>query len=133
MMRLAQRLIRPGESPSDQPVRKRLGAYKKRPSLREARLKVSSTFSKVVESRGKASGRSPQRAEPPCAHKSAGGGLRGNPRQGFPLIYSLRFFVCAFPFAAGRYTLLPFDPISFALAKRNGVEPSKKSACPKSF
>lgn len=25
MMRLAQRLIRPGESPSDQPVRKRLG------------------------------------------------------------------------------------------------------------
>ena len=27
MMRLAQRLIRPGESPSDQPVRKRLGTF----------------------------------------------------------------------------------------------------------
>ena len=56
-----------------------------RPSLREARLKVSSTFSKVVESRGKASGRPPQRAELSCAHKSAGGGPRGNPRRGFPL------------------------------------------------
>ena len=27
MMRLAQHLIRPGESPSDQPVRKRLGTF----------------------------------------------------------------------------------------------------------
>ena len=52
-------------------------------------MKVSSTFSKVVESRGKASGRPPQRAELSCAHKSAGGGPRGNPRRGFPLFFWL--------------------------------------------
>ena len=69
-------------------------------ALREARLKVSSTFSKVVESRGKASGRAPQSAEPPCAHKSAGGGPRGNPRRGFPLF--LLFCVCADTLGGGR-------------------------------
>ena len=62
-----------------------------RPSLREARLKVSSTFSKVVESRGRALARAPQSADLSCAHKSAGGGLRGNPRRGFPLFF---FWAC---------------------------------------
>ena len=38
-----------------------------------------------MESRGKASGRAPQSAELSCAYLSAGGGLRGNPRRGFPL------------------------------------------------
>ena len=98
-----------------------------RPSLREARLKVSSTFSKVVESRGKASGRPPQRAELSCAHKSAGGGPRGNPRRGFPL-FSLRFCVCAGALGGSRCPVLRFDPISLVLAQRNGVEPPKKSA-----
>ena len=58
-------------------------------------MKVSSTFSKVVESRGKASGRAPQSAELSCAHKSAGGGLRGNPRRGFPLFFVLWACACA--------------------------------------
>ena len=54
-------------------------------ALREARLKVSSTFSKVAGCRGGALARAPQSAELPCALISAGGGLRGNPRRGFPL------------------------------------------------
>ena len=58
-------------------------------ALREARLKVSSTFSKVAGCRGGALARAPQSAELPCALISAGGGLRGNPRGGCPLfLYS---------------------------------------------
>ena len=58
-------------------------------ALREARLKVSSTFSKVAGCRGGALARAPQSAELPCALISAGGGLRGNPRRGFPrFLYS---------------------------------------------
>ena len=49
----------------------------------------------VVESRGKASGRAPQSAEPSCAYKSAGGGPRGNPRRGFPLLFILALCTCA--------------------------------------
>ena len=63
----------------------------------------------------------------PCAYKSAGGGLRGNPRRGFPL-FSLRLYVCADTLGGFRYLALPFDPISLVLAQRNGVEPPKKSA-----
>ena len=50
-------------------------------------MKVSPAFSKAAESRGRASGRAPQSAEPPCALISAGGGPRGNPRRGFPLLF----------------------------------------------
>ena len=51
-----------------------------------ARLKVSSTFSKVVESRGKASGRAPQSAEPPDAYLRSGRGSEGETlSRGFPL------------------------------------------------
>ena len=58
-------------------------------ALREARLKVSSTLSKVAGCRGGALARAPQSAELPCALISAGGGLRGNPHRGFPLfLYS---------------------------------------------
>ena len=58
-------------------------------ALREARLKVSPAFSKVAGCRGGALARAPQSAELPCALISAGGGLRGNPRRGFPLfLYS---------------------------------------------
>ena len=58
-------------------------------ALREARLKVSSTISKVAGCKGGALARAPQSAELPCALISAGGGLRGNPRRGFPLfLYS---------------------------------------------
>ena len=96
-------------------------------ALREARLKVSPAFSKAVESRGKASGRPPQRAELSFALISAGGGLRGNPRRGFPLIF-FTLYVCAVTLGGGRCPVLPFDPISLVLAQRNGVEPPKKSA-----
>ena len=48
-----------------------------------------------MESRGKASGRPPQRAELSCAYLSAGGGLRGNPRRGFPLLFILALSACA--------------------------------------
>ena len=58
-------------------------------------MKVSSTFSKVAGSRDSVPGRPPQRAEPPCAHKSAGGGPRGNPRRGFPLFFVLWACACA--------------------------------------
>ena len=58
-------------------------------------MKVSSTFSKAAESRGKASGRAPQSAEPSCAYKSAGGGPRGNPRRGFPRLFVLWVCACA--------------------------------------
>ena len=61
-------------------------------ALREARLNVSSTFSKVAGCRGGALARAPQSAESSCALISAGGGLRGNPRRGFPLF----LLVCAF-------------------------------------
>ena len=50
-------------------------------------MKVSSTFSKVAGCRGGAPARAPQSAESSCAHKSAGGGPRGNPRRGFPLLF----------------------------------------------
>ena len=63
----------------------------------------------------------------PCAHISAGGGLRGNPRRGFPL-FSLLFYVCADTLGGFRCPVLRFDPISLVLAQRNGVEPPKKSA-----
>ena len=90
-------------------------------------MKVSSTFSKVAGCRGRALARPPQRAELSCAHKSAGGGPRGNPRRGFPL-FSLRFCVCAGALGGSRCPVLRFDPISLVLAQRNGVEPPKKSA-----
>ena len=90
-------------------------------------MKVSSTFSKVAGSRDSVPGRAPQSAEPPCAHKSAGGGPRGNPRRGFPLLF-FAWCVCAVLLGGGLYPVLPFDPISLVLAQRNGVEPPKKSA-----
>ena len=64
-------------------------------ALREARLKVSSTFSKVAGSRDGVPGRAPQSAELSCALLSAGGGLRGNPRRGFPLLFILALCACA--------------------------------------
>ena len=42
--------------------------------------------------------------------------------------FSLRLYVCADTLGGGRWTVLPFDPISLVLAQRNGVEPPKKSA-----
>ena len=90
-------------------------------------MKVSSTFSKVAGCRGGALARAPQSAELSCAYLSAGGGLRGNPRRGFPLL-SFGLYVCAVTLGDGRWPLLPFDPISLVLAQRNGVEPPKKSA-----
>ena len=102
-------------------------AHKPPRALREARLKVSSTFSKVAGCRGGALARAPQSAESSCALISAGGGLRGNPRRGFPLLV-FRWCVCADTLGGGRCPVLPFDPISLVLAQRNGVEPPKKSA-----
>ena len=90
-------------------------------------MKVSPAFSKAAGSRGGAPGRAPQSAEPPCAYFSAGGGLRGNPRRGFPL-FSFGLYVCADTLGGGRCLVLPFDPISLVLAQRNGVEPPKKGA-----
>ena len=56
-------------------------------------MKASPAFSKAAESRGRASGRAPQSAELSCAHKSAGGGPRGEPSPGVPpFLYS---FACA--------------------------------------
>ena len=86
-------------------------------------MKVSSTFSKVAGCRGRAPARAPQSAESPCAHKSAGGGLRGNPRRGFPLYTFLRVSLSVWAVAL-RPTAR--HPISFALAKRNGVSPKEK-------
>ena len=54
-------------------------------------MKVSPAFSKAAGSRDRVPGRAPQSAELSCANLSAGGGLRGNPRRGFPLL----FFACA--------------------------------------
>ena len=51
-------------------------------------MKVSPAFSKAAGCRGSAPARAPQSAELSCAHRSAGGGLRGNPRRGFPLFFS---------------------------------------------
>ena len=51
-------------------------------------MKVSPAFSKAAGCRGRAHARAPQSAELSCAHRSAGGGLRGNPRRGFPLFFS---------------------------------------------
>ena len=92
-------------------------------------MKVSSTFSKVVESRGKASGRPPQRAESPLCSQKRRRGSKGEPSPGVPpFICSLGLYVCADTLGGGRCPVLPFDPISLVLAQRNGVEPPKKSA-----
>ena len=52
-------------------------------------MKVSPAFSKAAGCRGRALARAPQSAELSCAYLSAGGGLRGNPRRGFPLFFTL--------------------------------------------
>ncbi len=90
-------------------------------------MKVSPAFSKAAGCRGGAPARAPQSAESSCAYLSAGGGLRGNPRRGFPLLF-FAWCVCAVTLGGGRWPALPFDPISLVLAQRNGVEPPKKSA-----
>ena len=97
-------------------------------ALRFARLKVSSTFSKVVESRGKASGRPPQRAEPPiCSHKRRRGS-KGEPSPGVPpFICSLGLYGCAVFLGSVLWPLLPIPPHFFALAQRNGVEPQRNA------
>ena len=99
--------------PSDGHVRTR---------AQRARLKVSPAFSKAVESRGKASGRPPQRAELSCAQKSAGRGLRGNPRRGFPLFTLPRVRRCV-----ERWTeaTLPVHPISLLARKETGWSPKE--------
>ena len=51
---------------------------------REARLKVSSTFSKVAGSRGGAPGRAPQSAEPPLCLFKRRRGSKGEPSPGVP-------------------------------------------------
>ena len=54
-----------------------------------ARMKVSSTFSKVAGSRDRVPGRPPQRAEPPlCSHKRRRGS-KGEPSPGVPPFSSL--------------------------------------------
>ena len=50
-------------------------------------MKVSSTFSKVVESRGKASGRAPQSAEPPLCLLKRRRGSKGEPSPGVPPLF----------------------------------------------
>ena len=72
--------------------------------------------------------RSAERGSLFCANLSAGGGLRGNPRRGFPLFLFFALYVCADTLGGSRYPVLRFDPISLVLAQRNGVEPPKKSA-----
>ena len=62
---------------------------------RIARMKVSPAFSKAAGCRGRAPARAPQSAELSCAYLSAGGGLRGNPRRGFPLFLFFALYVCA--------------------------------------
>ncbi len=54
-------------------------------------MKVSSTFSKVVESRGKASGRAPQSAEPPLCLFKRRRGSKGEPSPGVPPFF---FWAC---------------------------------------
>ena len=94
---------------------------------RIARLKVSSTFSKVAGCRGSAPARAPQSAELSlCSHKRRRG-AKGEPSPGVPP-YFLRLYVCAVALGGGRWSVLRFDPISLVLAQRNGVEPPKKSA-----
>ena len=90
-------------------------------------LKVSSTFSKVVESRGKASGRAPlKRGTLLCLMKRRRGS-KGEPSPGVPPF--LCFYVCAFPFVAKRYALLPFRPHFFGACpkKRRRAVKEKRS------
>ena len=87
-------------------------------------MKVSPAFSKAAESRGRASGRAPQSAELSCAHKSAGGGPRGNPRRGFPLLFTLlrvRRFI-------GRWSMAPaaFRPHFFGACPKKRCRAAKE-------
>ena len=94
-----------------------------------ARLKVSSTFSKVAGSRDSVPGRAPQRAELSLCFIKRRRGSKGEPSPGVPpFLCSLGLCVCAVTLGGGRGPALPFDPISLVLAQRNGVEPPKKSA-----
>ena len=88
-------------------------------------MKVSSTFSKVAGCRGSAPARAPQSAEPPsCSNEIRKGVRGGNPIKGFPPLVTfprMRLYVWAVALrSAARH------PISFALAKRNGVSPKEK-------
>ena len=89
-------------------------------------MKVSSTFSKAAGCRGGAPARAPQSAESSCAHKSAGGGPRGNPRRGFPLLF-FAWCGCAVLLGGGLYPVLPFDPISFVLPKETVSSRQRKA------
>ena len=87
-------------------------------------MKASPAFSKAAESRGRASGRAPQSAELSCAHKSAGGGPRGNPRRGFPLFFTLlrvRRFI-------GRWSMAPaaFRPHFFGACPKKRCRAAKE-------
>ena len=101
-------------------------AHKPPRALRAARLKVSSTFSKVAGSRDGVPGRAPQSAELSCALISAGGGLRGNPRRGFPLLFILGFVrVRRY---AGRWSLPPaaFRPHFFGACPKKRCRAAKE-------
>ena len=94
-----------------------------------ARLKVSSTFSKVAGSRDSVPGRAPQSAELSLCFIKRRRGSKGEPSPGVPpFICSLGLYVCADTLGGGCCPVLRFDPISLVLAQRNGVEPPKKSA-----
>src|SRR5699024_3032956 len=69
----------------------------------------------------------PQRAELSCAYLSAGGGLRGNPRRGFPLIFLhfvrvRRSLGQKSPLPAARST-----PFLCSCAKKRGGAPKKRA------
>ena len=95
-----------------------------RTRAQSARLKVSPAFSKAAGSRDRVPGRAPQSAKPPVLKEAQEGVQGGTLAGGSPFYFSLvrvRLYVC-------RLTLRPAarHPISFALAKRNGVSPKEK-------
>ena len=81
-----------------------------------------------MESRGKASGRAPQSAEPPCAHKRSGRGFKGETlSRGFPLFIFTLLRVRRFP----RQKLPPptasSTPFLCSCAKKRGGAPKKRA------
>ena len=90
-------------------------------------MKVSPSFSKAAGCRGRALARAPQSAELSCAYLSAGGGLRGNPRRGFPLIF-LHFVRVRR--SLGQKSPLPTarsTPFLCSCAKKRGGAPKKRA------
>ena len=92
---------------------------------REARMKVSSTFSKVAGCRGGALARAPQSAELSLCFIKRRRGSKGEPSPGVPPFIFAPCTCAPFTRAKAAAPYCPFHPISLLLRKETGWSPKE--------